>query len=694
MTEQQPDPMATASLYLALFEAAPDAMIVADHRGRVVLANPQAERLFGYAPHELDGLAVEQLLPPDVRAAHQAHRTHYMANPHPRPMGAGYELAGVRKDGQPFPAEISLSPVGGADQPLYAASIRDISETRRARQALVRARYDTFIAQIGRLMLEAGNHELALDGVPALLAAALEIDTVAIVLRDSLGLDPHVRAATGFPQPVREELEQALARDGTIEALGVLHSDVVVSAEARAGGLAALQTILPGMEFKDATVAPLFDRHKRLGMLLALASEPDSFDHDKLHFLQTAANMLAAAVQRSRSEEQLAHVQRLDALGQLTGGIAHDFNNLLTVISGNLQLMEIELGGQTDLLGLLHRASHATTHCTALTRKLLGFARRRTLSPRALRPGQVLSDLAQMLGGTLGGLVLTMDCPDDIPCLYADPGELEAALVNLAINARDAMPKGGRLGFSVSQENIDATESLSALRPGTYVAFEVTDTGTGMSADVLARAQEPFFTTKSGDKGSGLGLSMVYGFATQSGGDLGIDSQPGQGTRVRLRLPAASAWGQTIASDSHPARPGHETVLVVEDEPEIRRVAVAFLQPLGYTTLEAADGDTALELLAQHPQIGAVFCDVVLGGRMDGFQLARSVRRLYPHLPMLLTSGYEHASAGMDGAASEAFHLLHKPYRREELTVALREALDRDPPAEAEALRHPLESAR
>lgn len=664
-----------ASLFRSLFETAPDAMIVVDLRGVIVLANAHAERLFGYDKGGLTSLAVESLLPAGVRQAHISHRTHYMSNPRVRPMGAGYELTGVRADGQSFPVEIGLSPVVASVGTLYAASIRDISETQRARQALERARFDAAVAQISRWLLEAAHHEKAIDEIPELLASTLGIPAAAIML-----IDPH-RAGLQVPASVGLSAQELSIFSGHTEMQLVARNatfDVDEQPPIQGAAIESLRSIHPGLPeaYQDAAVVALPDRHGPMGLLLGLAYSKGYFDRDRLHFLQAVANILASSIQRGRSEEQLAHSQRLDALGQLTGGIAHDFNNLLTVISGNLQLLEADMPDEPATRETLESASRAVERGAALTRKLLTFSRRQHLLPRAVRTVQLLADLSEMLGRTLGErIAITLECPNDIPSAYADPGELEAALINLALNARDAMPRGGRLSIMAQSFQVSPVDDDARLVPGQYVVFSVSDTGTGMSPEILAHVLEPFFTTKEVGKGSGLGLSMVYGFVKQSGGHLNIESQVGYGTRVELYLPVAVAVEEE--SQVPASRRGHETVLVVEDEAEVRRVAVAFLRTLGYQPFEAADAASALAQLARHPDIDLLFTDIVLGGDMTGFELAAKACDQRSNLPVLFTSGYEYASMDIDTHAFGAFELLRKPYRREQLGAAIRRVIDR-----------------
>jgi signal transduction histidine kinase len=432
--------------------------------------------------------------------------------------------------------------------------------------------------------------------------------------------------------------------------------------------------------FHDVALVPLFVRQEALGFLLALAAAPRSFDEGKVNFLQSIASLLTSAMQRSRTEEQLAHAQRLDAVGQLTGGVAHDFNNLLTVISGNLQLLEAELSDQPGLQEIIDSALRAVERGSYLTRRLLTFARRQPLQPRAVVPQPLMEELGAMLRRTLGeSIVVQIDCAAGIPDLYADPNELDTALVNLALNARDAMPRGGRLGINVRDINLDDIDNQWKLPPGRYVAITVSDTGTGMSPDALTHAFEPFFTTKESGQGSGLGLSMVYGFATQSGGAITIDSRLGYGTRMELILPAAAPSAKTEndpQSEDVAQRNARETILVVEDETDVRTVATRFLSAVGYSVVAAATAREALDLLIAKPDVDLLFSDVVLGSGMDGTELAHEARRIRPNLPILLASGYQGSGDRRHEEPAETFELLRKPYRREQLVGTIRRLLD------------------
>jgi len=674
-------PVISFAMLSTWFDIAPDAMIAVDRQGAIVLANAQAERMFGYGQGALQGLTLEALVPESLRQAHRTHRHDYMARPRIRPMGIGYELMGLKHDDQTFPLEIGLSSIATDKGVIAIASVRDISDTRRVRQALERAQRDNYIALISRLALESPDHELAIRRILELMVAALELPAAAIFGTDGRHRAFHIRASTGLPEQAARAIIPVLGDADFIQrAFDARKHDVITFDMLQDGSSDGVRRDLSKAGFHDVALVPLFVRQEALGFLLALATAPHSFDEGKANFLQSIASLLTSAIQRSRTEERLAHAQRLDAVGQLTGGVAHDFNNLLTVVSGNLQLLETELSGQQGLQEIIDSALRAVERGSYLTRRLLTFARRQPLQPRPVVPQPLMEELGSMLRRTLGeSIMVQIDCPAEISDLYADPNELDTALVNLALNARDAMPRGGRLGINVRDINLDDVDNQWKLPSGRYVAITVSDTGTGMSPDALAHAFEPFFTTKESGQGSGLGLSMVYGFATQSGGAITIDSRLGYGTRMELVLPAAAPSAKT-EDDRQPEdvaqRNARETILVVEDETDVRTVATRFLSAVGYHVVAAASAREALDLLIAKPDVDLLFSDVVLGSGMDGTELAREARRIRPNLPILLASGYQGSGDRRREEPGETFELLRKPYRREQLTGAIRRLLD------------------
>jgi len=654
-------------------ESHPDALLLVDEAGRIVSANQRAERLFGYVEGGLSGLSVEQLLPEGMRDSHRALRAGYMANPQLRPMGGSMpSLIGQASDGQQFPVEIALSPITTEDGLRILASVRDISQTRRAHQAMMRSRYDALVARIGQLALESAEESGVIQGTPTMLAEALGIEAVAVVFLRSEQDVIDFRASVGFG-------ERASAMDisqGTIWP-ALIHGEALVIEDLATRPVAEHDWPLPTAGGGSLAMIPMAGRGRTMGALLAHSSEPHRFDHDAVHLLRSVATLLAALVQRRRTEEQLAHSQRLDALGQLTGGIAHDFNNLLTIMSGSLQLLEIEFAGRPGAQELIASALRSATRGAELTGKLLAFARRQRLSPHAIDPKSLLHDMDLMLKGALGESIrLKVECAENIPAVYADPTQLDTALVNLALNARDAMPRGGEIRIQASERWVSIDQASPELGPGHYVVFCVSDTGRGMASETLARAAEPFFTTKAPGHGTGLGLSMVYGFVKQSGGNLRIDSRLGYGTRVELCLPVAPSSSPTTMPPVASLSAGYgETVLVVEDDSEVLSIAVASLRSLGYRVISAGDAKGALQKLEDDPSIALLFSDVMLGPGMSGTELAQVARQRRPDLAVLLTSGYDNPMA--DSATDPAPEMLRKPYRREQLGVAIRRLIRR-----------------
>lgn len=386
-----------------------------------------------------------------------------------------------------------------------------------------------------------------------------------------------------------------------------------------------------------------------------------------------------------RAEEQLRQAQKTEALGQLTGGIAHDFNNLLAVISGNLELLKDELAGDAGLDDLLDDALSSAKSGAELTHRLLAFGRRQTLHPRVTDAGVLVTSMSRMLERILGETIETRwILSDDLWPVEIDRNQLETSLLNLAINARDAMAEGGVLVIETANVTVDpgAAAARDAVAAGDYVVISVTDTGAGMAPEVVERAIEPFFTTKEVGHGSGLGLSMVYGFVTQSGGYLEISSSPGKGTTVRLNLPRADGNGrdgEAGAAGAGVAGGSGERILVVEDKADVRRLATRILTRLGYEVMEAADGQTALDVLNATPGVAVLFTDVVLPGRMSGADLARVAQARHPALKVLLTSGFASNVLLESDRAGGVSGFIEKPFTAAGLARLVRHALGSAP---------------
>ena len=386
--------------------------------------------------------------------------------------------------------------------------------------------------------------------------------------------------------------------------------------------------------------------------------------------------------EQANAEQALRQAQKMEALGQLTGGIAHDFNNLLTVIVGNLEMLEAKLADPTQL-SLLKEAQEAADLGSRLTGRLLTFARRSMLEPKLVNLNTFVVGLTDMVQRTLGETItLNTSLGGDLWQTRVDPSQVESAIINLAVNARDAMTAGGRLLVETSNVHIDEAYAAveAGLQPGDYVRLSVSDDGVGMSAAIRERAFEPFFTTKEKGRGTGLGLAMVYGFARQSGGHATLYSEEGMGTTVRIYLPRhyLPASGEVPAElPDEPQRGQGQTILVVEDDPRVHRLTIARLTDLGYQVVDATNGTDALAVLAVSTGIELVFTDLVMPD-MSGYELAARVRELYPDIRLLLTSGYAEEFASADRLFSDRLPLLRKPYRLGELAEAVQRALSDD----------------
>lgn len=395
----------------------------------------------------------------------------------------------------------------------------------------------------------------------------------------------------------------------------------------------------------------------------------------------------AGRAQRRLIEQQLRQTQKMDAMGQLTGGIAHDFNNLLGVIVANADLLLEALRGNAEQAELATEILNSAIHGAELTHRLLAFARQQPLDSQVVDLNAHLPGVITILRRTLGeGVAITTRLTEGLWETRIDPSQVQDALLNLAINARDAMPNGGALTVETANVHLDADYAAlhSEVVPGEYVMLTMTDTGTGMPPEVIERAMEPFFTTKELGKGTGLGLSMVYGFAKQAGGHLNIYSDVGVGTTIRLYLPRAIGKGaaKTAAAEPDKALPtGGEAILLVDDNAALQRVTVRRLTALGYRVHDAENGPAALAIIEAGERFDLLFTDIGLPGGMNGFELAHQARRRLPGLKVLFTTGYAVPGGPNGGAAIELEHLLRKPYTGNELASKLRTALAAHPPA-------------
>ena len=673
-----------ATVFRSLFVAYPDSLLLVNQQGRIVLANPSAASLLGYTVEELVGLNVDALVPESIRPRHASYREAYGRAPRTRPMGAQMELVAKRKDASEVIVEIALSPLQSHGLPLVVAAIRAIGAYPRVKQALKRARYSEYLAQMGRLAVDARDPQLLLNHVPAIAAGALEVESATVFL-----LEPNLR----------EFRVAHSAGTITIEAEGARvtnHGDTppgFVLDQGRPVTVIDYRTerrfTVPQAYLDDGSrcglAVPLSDRGRMIGVLAVRTSQEKPFGDDEIGFLESLSNLLATSLQRAQSEEALNHAQRLESVGQLTGGIAHDFNNLLTIIQGNLQVLEELPVLAADPWGqhLVGSAARATKRGAELTGKLLTFSRRQVLQPSAIDLGALLNSLADMLRRTLDQRIhIEVDVAPSHPFALADPGQLESALLNIAINARDAMPEGGTLRFRADGCNAlpSAVRNASGGASGVdenYVAISITDTGSGMTEEVKERAFEPFFTTKETGRGTGLGLSTVYGFVKQSRGAVTIDSTPGNGTDITMYIPQPRHETASMVADVdvYKTFPEGLNVLLVEDDSEVRSAVRNFLKALRCEVTMAGSGEQALLVLGSDAKFDLLLTDIALGPGMRGTELATRTKNRFPKMAMLLMSGFSSELLDADRDSSPLRELLRKPFSRDELSQAVIRAL-------------------
>ena len=486
---------------------------------------------------------------------------------------------------------------------------------------------------------------------------------------------PHMGMPKGH-LPVRSYLAvPVISRTG--EVIGGLffgHGDVGVFDEASERGLAGLAgeaaVAIDNARLFEAAQRELLERRRAEEALKELNTNLEDLVRQKTDEL-------------TRNADALRQAQKMEAVGQLTGGVAHDFNNLLQIIVGNLDTLSRNLPPEA---GRLRRAAsqamNGAKRAAALTQRLLAFARRQPLDPKPIDANALIRGMSELLHRTLGELFqLEVVLAGGLWKTEADPNELESALLNLAINARDAMPYGGKLTIETFNAHLDEAYAASHVEviPGQYAAISVSDTGTGMDAETLSRAFEPFFTTKEQGKGTGLGLSQVYGFVKQSKGHVKIYSEVEEGTTVKIYLPRLSSEysdEETAEPLAIPEAAVGETILVVEDDPDVRAYSVESLKELGYRVLEAKDGPGALQILLANGPVDLIFTDVVLPGGLSGADVVAKARELQPSLKALFTTGYSRNAIVHHGRLDKGVHLLPKPFSFEDLAVRVRAVLD------------------
>ena len=678
-------------VFHGLFDAYPDGVLLVDAHGRIVLANAAAATVLGYSVAELENMPVDALVPNAVAPRHAAHRAGYAHVPKARPMGTDLDLMAKRADGSEVMVEIALSPLRVGEVDYVVASVRGIAAYPRVKRALLRAHYNEALVRLGRIAVDTLDPEELLECAPELVCEALEVQAVAVLLLTPNQQELRAVSYSGLASEAAGQLSSANRPDTLAGYVVAQGAPTVVEDLANERRFEVPAHLLAAGTCCAAAV-PLIDRGKVIGVLGAWATHMRAFGDEEMTFLQAIATLLSTSLVRNQAEAQARHVQRLETVGQLTGGVAHDFNNLLTVIQGNLQLLEDQPSVRNDALSrqLVAAAARAGQRGAELTGKLLAFARRQALEPSAVDPVALLHSLADMLRRTLGeNIHVAVQTARNVPRCLADEVQLESALLNVAINARDAMPRGGtlalRCGSGAPPDIEDPSTAPGGLgdghdddvqRPTDWVWFSVQDDGSGMSAEVRERAFEPFFTTKDAGRGTGLGLSTVYGFVKQSQGHVQLDSAPGAGTTLTIYLPAHDAGeGDDEALDTAAATavvPLGLRVLLVEDDAEVRQIAQAFLRSMACEVVACDSGEAALAALSVGQQVDLLFSDIMLGAGIDGHELARQVQAAFPALAVLLTSGYaHHRHQGGDAIVPLRWPVLGKPYTRQALAQAI-----------------------
>ncbi len=676
------------AVFEQVLDACADAMMVVDYAGLILRANPAVLTVLGYSPEALRGRQVDTLLPERLRQRHAALRQRYADHPVSRALGSHDPLVALHADGNEVAIDLSLSPlkIRGVAHVLVAIRAADVGQ--RSNRAMRQAHYYAQLASLARLAVDLTDPQELLQRAPAIAAHAIGCDAALVYL-----LEPNqqkLQAVSAHGLTVGRIVGESLpCTPETGIGYVVARRDVVVISNWADERRFVTPPIALREGFKSGLGVPLFDKGKVVGVLSAGSKRPGYFAHDEILFLQAVASILATSMQRAQVEAQLRQAHKMESVGQLTGGIAHDFNNLLTVINGNLQMAQEHLQECCDQHGLefLQSATDASRRAAELTGKLLAFSRRQHLMPKAVNLHQMLPSLVELLRRTLGEKIDIAFAVDAglSPCL-ADEVQLESALLNIAINARDAMRQGGKLQITCSSfdgalaglalANTDPTECA----PVSWVKICVTDTGYGMDSEVLERAFEPFFTTKEVGRGTGLGLSSVYGFVKQSQGSVELESAPGKGTTVTILLPTVerAATPATAPSTRSERLPKGLHVLLVEDDALVRAVSERFLESLGCTVSAHACAESAWTELTDGTPFDLVMTDVELGTGMNGTELANRARELHPGLPVLLNSGYSNFLSEERRAEAANLPLLIKPFGKKELAAAMAAAMHGD----------------
>ncbi len=691
------------------------AIISTDPSGLVTSWSTGAEHILGWRESEMLGQTLERIFTDEQREHGQLAREMHEARTQGR--GGGEEGWRVRKDGTRFWAVGELAGIRDAGGNIlgFTKVLRDRSAQKQAEQDL-RDEYhalEILNRAVSQLAVTSDRHtavQLVTDAGVALSGA--EFGAFFYNVQNEKGEQYLLYTLSGapldafskFPMPRNTAVfaptfsGESIVRSGDITRdrrygheepyRGMPKGHLPVRSYLAVPVISRAGTVMGGLFFGHSEADVFTERSER--WLVSLAADAAVVIDNivltqELRLLNaTLEQQVAERTEQLRKNEQaLRQSQKMEAVGQLTGGVAHDFNNLLQIITGNLDILTRNLSADTPRLArAASNAMEGAKRAASLTRRLLAFSRRQPLNPKPIDVNALVSGMSDLLHRTLGEPVeLETVHAARLWAVEADGNELESAILNLAINARDAMATGGRLTIETSNVDIDHAyvASQREVMPGQYVCIAVSDTGTGMTPEVMAQVFEPFFTTKPVGQGTGLGLSQVYGFVKQSGGHVRLYSEVDHGTTVKIYLPrfmressTSDAAPRTIVPEGHPT----ETILVTEDDEDVRQFSVDALRELGYQVIEAADGSSALQKLNEYPQIKLLFTDVVLPGGMSGAQLAALARGARSDLKVLFTTGYARNAIVHHGRLDPGVELITKPFSVSDLAVRVRDVLD------------------
>ena len=649
-----------------------------DASGKIVDANNAFLQMTGYSEAEIAAGFVnwERMTPPEYRAQDVAKLQELSEKGLVEP----YEKEYVRKDGRRVSVLIGASTLARSTDNgvAFVLDITDRKATERALEA--RARQQAAVASLGRRALIVTDIATLFSDAVALVSETLELPYVSVSERRTDG-SLLLRAGRGW---LESEVGKTIvpATEDSQAGYAIAHNEATIVVDLEREKRFAASKALMDHGIRSGVTVVIPGASTPYGVLGAHDVRERTFPRDDVHFLEAIAHILGTAVERNRTDRAFRQAQRLEAVGRLASGVAHDFNNMLTAITGYGEIVKATLADddirKSDVEEILKSANRAA----GLTRQLLAFSRQQVLQPRMLMLNEIVSGMGKMLERLIGSDVRVITSLEpDLGLVKADPGQLEQVILNLCVNARDAMPDGGTLTIETANVELDGqvTAELSMESPGSYVMLAVTDTGIGMDPETRARIFEPFFTTKLPEHGTGLGLATVYGIVKQSGGEIWVYSELGRGTTFKIFLPRVPELAPEHLENGvrKPASPpGSETILFAEDEAAIQRVGKRILERAGYTVLAAANGEEALKIARAHTgRIDLLVTDMMMPS-MNGLQLAERLREVRPGIPTLFLSGYTDSTVVRQGPLDPTEHFLQKPFATETLVGKVREVLD------------------